>query len=102
MSYSPGPGSRVPVPRSRLRFDRRRAARRRGFAVFLGVVAVVIGALAWASTGGEEERADGEGGTSPVTGSTTGPTGPDGGNGASGPTGSVIVPGQTPIEHVVF
>jgi phospholipase C len=102
MSYTPGPGSRVPVPRSRVRFDRRRAARRRGFATFLGVVAVVIAALAWAGTAGEEDRAgDGPAGTATGAGDGSG-TGPDAGTGASGSTGPGIVPGQTPIEHVVF
>ena len=103
MSYTPGPGSRVPIPRNRLRFDRRRAARRRGFAAFLGVLAVVIAAMAWASAGGDEERAGGDGDTGSATGSTGGTTGP-GGTGGTGSTGSgsEIVPGQTPIEHVVF
>src|SRR3990170_8835309 len=103
MSYTPGPGSRVPIPRSRLRFDRRRAARRRGFAAFLGVLAVVVAALAWANVGGDEERAGVSGDTGAATGSTSGSTGP-GGTGGTGSlgSGSEIVPGQTPIEHVVF
>ena len=42
MSAPSGPGSRVPIPPRRLRFDKRRAARRRGFAVFLGVLALNI------------------------------------------------------------
>jgi len=96
MSYTPGPGSRVPIPRSRLRFDRRRAARRRGFVVLLGLLAAVIAALAWAGAGGEDELA-GAGTTGPATGGTGTGTG---GTGSTGPTG--IVPGQTPIEHVVF
>lgn len=101
MSYSPGPGSRVPIPKSRLRFDRRRAARRRGFLAFLGLLAVVIVAMALASVGADEDRADG----TQLTGSATGPT--DGGGTGAGATGSTgsgfeIVPGQTPIEHVVF
>ena len=96
MSYSPGPGSRVPIPRSRLRFDRRRAARRRGFLAFLGVLAVVTAALAWATAGGGDERADGSSGAS-----TRSATGATGGTGSAG-GGSEIVPGQTPIDHVVF
>src|SRR4029453_5906958 len=100
MSAPSGPGSRVPIPRRRLRFDKRRAARRRGFAVFLGVLVIAIAALGWASTLGEEERAatGPSGGTSPTTRS-------NGGTGASrvsGNGGGTIVPGQTPIEHVVF
>jgi phospholipase C len=100
MSEPSGPGSRVPIPRRQLRFDRRRAARRRGFAVFLGVVVVAIAALGWASTRGDEEAVSTgpSGGTSPATGS-------NGGTGASGSSGNgagAIVPGETPIEHVVF
>jgi len=100
MSAPSGPGSRVPIPRRRLRFDKRRAARRRGFAVFLGVLVIAIAALGWASTLGEEERAatGPSGGTSPTTGSNGG----SGASGASGNGGGTIVPGQTPIEHVVF
>src|SRR6185436_18800676 len=101
MSAPSGPGSRVPIPRRRLRFDKRRAARLRGFAVFLGVLVIAIAALGWASTLGDEERAatGPPGGTSP----TTGPTGGTGASGSSGGGGGgTIVPGETPIEHVVF
>ena len=103
MSYTPGPGSRVPVPRSRARLERRRAAQRRGFAAFLGVLAIVIAALAWASAGGDEERAGGTRGSGASTGASGGTTGSGatGGTGTTG-SGSEIVPGQTPIEHVVF
>jgi phospholipase C len=93
----------VPVPRRRLRFDRRRAARRRGFAVFLVVAIVAIAALAWAMNRGD--GGDRAGGETPTTGpgptgeTTGGGTGGTGGTGGSGPT---IVPGETPIEHVVF
>lgn len=103
MSYDPRPGSRVPIPKRRLRFDRRRAARRRGFAVFLAVLIVGIAALAWAMGRDDgEDRAGGE--TAPTGPSATGETSGGGtgttGNGeGSGPT---IVPGETPIEHVVF
>jgi phospholipase C len=82
-----------------LRFERRRAARRRGFAVFLGVLAVVIGALAWAGGGDDADRAGGSTGEDGgIGGGTTGP--PTGATGETGGTG--VVPGQTPIEHVVF
>src|SRR3990170_1265608 len=103
MSYTPGPGSRVPIPRSRARLERRRAAQRRGFAAFLGVLAIVIAALAWASAGGDEERAGGTRGSGASTGASGGTTGSGatGGTGTTG-SGSEIVPGQTPIEHVVF
>ncbi|HEU5225721.1 MAG TPA: alkaline phosphatase family protein, partial [Actinomycetota bacterium] len=97
MSEPSGPGSRVPIPRRQLRFDRRRAARRRGFAVFLGVVVVAIAALGLASTRGDEEAVSTgpSGGTSPATGGT-------GASGSSGNGTGAIVPGETPIEHVVF
>ena len=101
MSTSSGPsrpGSQV--PKSRLRFSRRRAARRRGFAAFLGVLVVVIAALGWAATrGGGRTNASGQ------TGGNTAATGPNGGTGTSGgSTGGAgtIVPGETPIKHVVF
>ncbi len=103
MSGRPGRGSRPPIPRGRERFARRRAARRRGFVVFVAIVAIVTGALAWASSNGDDDdRAE----TGP-TGAQTGPggqTGPTGGTGASPSPdpGSTIVPGETPIEHVVF
>ena len=100
MSTPSGPGSRVPIPRERLRFSRRRAARRRGFAAFLAAVVLVIAAIGWASTrDGDERAATGpSGATSPATGASGGT-----GNGASpSPGGVTIVPGETPIEHVVF
>jgi phospholipase C len=100
MSAPSGPGSRVPIRRGRRRFDRRRAARRRGLALFLGAVVVAIAALGWASSRGDEDEASTgpSGGTPPATGSTGG-TGADGSQGDGGGT---IVPGETPIEHVVF
>jgi phospholipase C len=98
---SVGPGSRAPIPRRRLRFARRRSARRRGFAAFLGSLVVVIAALGWASTrDGGEGRATGP--TRPGTSSPS-PGGGETGSGTSpSPSGSTIVPGETPIEHVVF
>src|SRR5918995_3952748 len=100
MSAPSGPGSRVPIPRRRLRFDRRRAARRRGFVVFLGAVVVAIAALGWVSIrGGEDEASTGP---SARTSPTTGSNGATGASGSSGSGGGTIVPGETPIEHVVF
>src|SRR3990170_545503 len=103
MSYTPGPGSRVPIPRSRARLERRRAVQRRRFTAFLGLLAIVIAALAWASSGGDGERAVGTGGSGAATGASGGTagSGATGGTGSTG-SGSEIVPGQTPIEHVVF
>ena len=102
MSYTPGPGSRVPVPRSRIRFQRRRAARRRGFLIFVVVVVVLTAVMVWAWG-----RPDGNGGSA-VAPSPNGagnggppPSGPPDGNG-DGSEPTVIVPGETPIEHVVF
>ncbi|MGZ8625296.1 MAG: phospholipase C [Actinomycetota bacterium] len=101
MSYSPGPGHRVPVPRDRLRMNRRRAALRRGFVAFLGILVLFIGVMAWASRGGDGE--DGAAGETAPTGPTDTQTGGNGGTGGDGETGTPgIVPGETPIEHVVF
>ena len=99
MSSSTGPsrpGSQI--PRDRLRFSKRRAARRRSFAAFLGLLVVVIGALAWGTT-----RGGGEAASSGPTGGPTAATG-SGGTGGQGSTGGVgtIVPGDNPIKHVVF
>jgi phospholipase C len=102
VSYTPGPGSRVPVPRSRIRFQRRRAARRRGFLIFVVVVVVLTAVMVWAWG-----RPDGNGGSavapSPNGAGKSGPSpsGPPDGNG-DGSEPTVIVPGETPIEHVVF
>jgi phospholipase C len=103
VSYTPGPGSRVPVPRSRLRFQRRRAARTRGFVVFIGLVVALTGVMAWAT--GRTDGPDGVGAGPSPTGATADggrpPTAsPDGNGDPTGPSG--IVPGETPIEHVVF
>jgi phospholipase C len=89
----------VPVPRRRIALERRRAARRRGFAAFLGVLVLVIAALTWAAAGDDDDPA---GGT--TAGPPTGPTGQTGGGDppTSPSPGSEILPGQTPIEHVVF
>jgi phospholipase C len=102
MSYTPGPGSRVPIPRSRRRFERRRVRRRRGFVAFVGILVLLIAVMAWANGRGGGDRVDGA--TSP-TGPTDGGNG--GGNGDGNPgdgngDGTTIVPGETPIEHVVF
>jgi phospholipase C len=105
MSVPSGPGSRVPVPRGQ-RAAKRRAARRRGFAVLVTLLLVVIAGLAWAMGGDDTDRAGGTGGgvTSPTGDGRPGDGNAggngDGGTGATG--GQTIVPGQTPIEHVVF
>ncbi len=99
MEYTPGPGSRLPVPRGRSRDLRRRAARRRGFLAFLLAIGVVIVWLAWPS-GGEDSR----GRTEPTAGpGANGGTG-DGGSPSPGssPSPSPALPLDLPIEHVVF
>ncbi|MCI0633206.1 MAG: hypothetical protein L0206_04720 [Actinobacteria bacterium] len=103
MSGRPGRGSRPQIPRGGARSARRRAARRRGFVVFVAVVAIVTGALAWASSNGDDDDRAGTGPTGPQTG-PGGESGPTGGTGVSPSPdpGSTIVPGETPIEHVVF
>jgi phospholipase C len=68
--------------------------------VFLAAVVLVIAAIGWAATrDGNERAATGpSGATSPAPGASGGT-----GNGASpSPGGVTIVPGETPIEHVVF
>ena len=90
------PGSQI--PKGRLRFSKRRSARRRGFAAFLGVLVIVVAALGWAATRGRTGAAGSTGGSTP-------PTELSGGSGTSGgSTGGAgtIVPGETPIKHVVF
>jgi phospholipase C len=105
MSSTSGPGSRVPTPRGQ-RFAKRRAARRRGFAVLIALLVLVIAGLAWATGLGDET--DRAGGPTAAPGNEEPDGGPGGGgggtgNGGTGPTGGqAIVPGQTPIEHVVF
>jgi phospholipase C len=76
---------------------RRRAARRRGFLAFVGVLALFIVIAAWAMGGGDGgERTQGNG-------HATGPTGRNGdGHGGSPSPSTTIVPGENPIEHVVF
>jgi phospholipase C len=102
MSSTSGPGSRVPTPRGQ-RYAKRRAARRRGFAVLIALLVVVIAGLAWATgLGDDTDEAGDTGGPTAATGNE-GPGGDGDGDGATGPTdGRSIVPGQTPIEHVVF
>jgi phospholipase C len=80
---------------------RRRAAKRRGFLAFLLVVAVVAAGLAWARSGGDGEVA--ATGTPSPSGGSHGGGGGDGGNPGTGtPSPGTIVPGENPIEHVVF
>jgi len=103
VSYSPGPGSRLPVPRGQGRLARRRAAKRRGFVAFTAVLLLLIIVAAWA-LGGEDggERAQ-DGTTAKSTGSDGSGDGKDDGDGGNEPSpGDSIVPGETPIEHVVF
>jgi phospholipase C len=101
VSHTPGPGSRVPVPRDRLRFGRQRVRRRRSFVAFLAALVLVTGGVVgWASLrddGGD--RADEAEPTGPAG---TGPGGGDGQTGDGDGSGPGIVPGETPIEHVVF
>jgi phospholipase C len=94
VSYSPGPGSRVPIPRSRLRIDRRRAARRRGFAAFLGVLVLVIAVGAIALRGGDEDAGG--------PGRPTGPAGDGDHQGGGKGDGGTIDLADAPIDHVVF
>ena len=106
MSVPSGRNSRAPTPRER-RLARRRAARRRGFAVLVAVLVVVIAGLAWATgLGDDTDRASGTGGdvTAPTgDGAPGNGNGGETGHGGTGPSGGqTIVPGQTPIEHVVF
>ncbi len=93
MQYTPGPGSRLPIPRNRLRFRKRQAARRRGFVAFVLVLGLLIAWQAWpsGSGGGEGPRASGG----------TGTPKPSGSGGKPSPSSS-IVPGENPIKHVVF
>src|SRR5581483_2708752 len=91
---TPGPGSRPPTPRSRLRSSRRRAARRRGFVAFLVAVLVFIGWAAWPRGGGAERAGGG--------GSHRGNGGHQGGGSPSASPSSSTLPGSTPIKHVVF
>jgi phospholipase C len=88
MSYSPGPGSRLPVPRGRHPSSRRRqqVARRRTFLAFVLVLTIAIAWIAWPS-GGSSERASG-----PT------PAGRPSPSGAKRPT----LPSHAPIKHVIF
>jgi phospholipase C len=94
MSYTPGPRPRVPVPRSRLRFDRRRAARRRGFVAFAALLVVVIAVVSWLGARGD--------GGSPSARPSIPPAGGTGGTGDGGEGASGVVTPDAPIEHVVF
>jgi phospholipase C len=98
----------LPVPRDRGRLARRRAARRRGFVFFSALLVVLIVVAAWAvggGGGGGDEQAQGGG---KDNGQTDGGNGGNGGGGDGGGTtgtpspSSSIVPGENPIEHVVF
>jgi phospholipase C len=94
----------LPVPRGRGRLARRRAARRRGFVAFLGVLVLLIVVAAWAGGGddtGEQAQGDGQSNGQTDGGNPDG-DGQGGGGGASPSPSTTIVPGETPIEHVVF
>ncbi len=78
---------------------RQQVARRRGFVAFLVVVAIFIAWRAWPDSGG----ARAEGGGSPVSTQGPGDNGGGKGGGKATPTpSSSIVPGETPIKHVIF
>lgn len=93
MQYTPGPGSRLPVPRDRRRIARGQATRRRSFLAFLLVVGLVVVWQVWPSGGGGRE-ASGRSGGAPSIG--------PGGGGTGSPSPGTIVPGKNPIKHVVF
>jgi len=95
VQYTPGPGSRLPVPRGRRLHRRQQIARRRSFVAFLLVLAVFTLWQAWPSGGGGDEAAGGGTPSASHTGK------PGGHHGSPTPT-ATITPGQTPIEHVVF
>jgi phospholipase C len=87
MSYTPGPGARLPVPHGRRPSSRRheQIARRRLF-IALAAVAVGVGTcLAWPNGG---TNPGGEGGHGSSTGSPTG--------------APSALPSNVPIKHVIF
>ncbi len=87
MSYTPGPGARLPVPRGRRPSSRRRQqiARRRTFVALLAILAIFIAWQAWPSGGG----------SSPQAGGSTG-------GGRPTPPSRGVLPAHVPIKHVVF
>jgi phospholipase C len=91
MSYSPGPGSRLPVPRGRRPLSRRhqQVVRRRVFALAV-VVSIVVAWMLWAA-GGASERAV----SSPTASASAGP-------GSTGGSQGPQVPQGVPIKHVIF
>ena len=92
MSYTPGPGSRLPVPRGRRPPSRRhqQVVRRRMFLAFVLVVGIVIAWMAWPTSG-----------ASNVAART--PTAPSIGTGATtSDSPSPSPPADIPIEHVIF
>ena len=101
MSYSPGPGSRLPVPRGRRPTSRRsqQIARRRGFVAFMLVLAIFIAWQAWPGGDGSGVRA---GARTPSPSPSQARDGSGTSKGGS-PTPSVTLPpGGSPIKHVVF
>jgi len=89
VQYTPGPGSRLPVPRDRRRLARSRAVRRRTFLAFLLAVSLFIVWQAW--PGGGNGKTSAGGGTPAATGSP--------GSGSPSPG---LAPGASAIQHVVF
>jgi len=93
MSYSPGPGSRLPVPRGRRPTSRRhqQVIRRRAFLAFVVVMGIVIAWAAWPS-----------GGTTRAGQSPSAPT--PSGHPHHQPTASpaATLPSDVPIKHVIF
>src|SRR5215217_1281519 len=90
MSYSPGPGSRLPVPRGRRSASRRQQqiARRRALAALVVVGAIVVAWLAWPSSGASNR----------ATAPPTAPASLVGSKHATGPS----LPSDVPIKHVIF
>lgn len=91
MQQRPGPIIR-PASGRRRRPTRKQIAQRRGFAALCVVLAAVLVWQFWPAGDGEPV-----GGTTP-TDSASGPTG----SGTASPSPGEVIPGENPIEHVVF
>jgi phospholipase C len=92
MSYTPGPGSRLPVPRGRRPLSRRheQVVRRRLFVAFIVLMAIVIAWAAWPS-----------GGTTRAGGGPSATSSPGGHRKPTGSPGATL-PDEVPIKHVIF